>query len=92
MLRQWQAFQPEREREPELGAKAPPNRGSGTAAIKDATKWNEFLNDSEYNFRFIANLSGTPYRDDEYATDVMYRYDIMDAMVGAKTNKMIIKM
>ena len=43
-------------------------------------KWLEFLNNPDYNFNYIVNLSGTPYIDDQYFLDVVYRYGLKQAM------------
>lgn len=43
-------------------------------------KWLDFLRDEKYGFKFIVNLSGTPYVGDEYFHDILYRFSIRDAI------------
>ncbi|MBN4049006.1 DEAD/DEAH box helicase family protein [archaeon AH-315-M20] len=43
-------------------------------------EWKKFLDDSKYNFKYIMNLSGTPYKGDVYFNDVIYRFSIRDAI------------
>lgn len=60
----------------------------------DATamkEWKKFLQDNKYNFKYIVGFSGTPYMTNEYATDVIYRYNIMQAMEGDKAGNFVIK-
>ncbi len=45
-----------------------------------ALEWYKFLQDDKYNFKFLLNLSGTPYKGDNYFNDVIYRYSIRDAI------------
>lgn len=59
-----------------------------TAAMKE---WKKFLQDKRYNFKYIVGFTGTPYLGDEYARDVIYRYNIMQAMEGDKAGKFVIK-
>jgi len=47
------------------------------AAVK---KWFGFLTNEDYGFHYLLGLSGTPYIDDEYFHDVIYRYSIKQAM------------
>lgn len=63
-------------------------------SITDVTamkEWKKFLGDKKYNFRYIVGFSGTPYMANEYATDVVYRYNIMQAMEGDKAANFVIK-
>lgn len=46
----------------------------------DTKKWLDFLKNEDYGFNYIVNLSGTPYTEDEYFYDVVYRYSIRDAI------------
>ena len=41
-------------------------------------KWYEFLSDKDYNFKYIVWFTWTPYIEDEYFTDVIYRYSILE--------------
>ena len=43
-------------------------------------KWKEFLLEPDFNFQHIVGLSGTCYVEDEYFSDVIYRYSLMEAM------------
>lgn len=52
--------------------------GSDDGKIKE---WKKFLVNKEFQFHFIVNFTGTPYIDDEYFTDVIYRYPISRAIV-----------
>lgn len=49
-------------------------------AASRATRWKEFLSDAAYGFRYIIGVSGTCYVDDDYFSDVIYRYSIRQAM------------
>lgn len=52
----------------------PPRRDE---AIK---KWKEFLLDPKYNFKYIVGTTGTAYIENEYFTDVVYRYSLRQAI------------
>jgi len=56
------------------------NKVSGTYDDSAFREWKKFLLDSQYGFHYIANFSGTPYIDQEYFTDVVYRYALKDGM------------
>lgn len=43
-------------------------------------KWLAFLQDRDFSFHYIVNLSGTPYIGDEYFHDILYRFSIRDAI------------
>ena len=63
-------------------------------STRDATamkEWKKFLQDEKYNFKYIVGFSGTPYMGNEYASDVVYRYNIMQAMEGDKAGNFVIK-
>ena len=49
-------------------------------------EWQKFLVDPKFNFRYILNVSGTPYKGDQYFLDVVYRFSIRQAI-----NKAFIK-
>ena len=51
--------------------------GSDEGKIKE---WKKFLINEEFNFKFIVNFTGTPYIDDEYFSDVIYRYPVSKAI------------
>ncbi len=57
---------------------------------KTSKKWRVFL-DSKFNFQFIVNLSGTPHMGNNYDSDIIYKYNIMDAMTGEKSGNFVIK-
>ncbi len=42
-------------------------------------KWKEFLTDPDYGFRYIIGVSGTCYIGNEYFSDVIYRYSLLQA-------------
>lgn len=55
---------------------------SGEADSKDK-KWIEFLKDKDYNFRYIVNVTGTPYYgsdNNDYFNDVLYRFGLKQAV------------
>ena len=55
---------------------------SGEADSKDK-KWIEFLKDKEYNFKYIVNVTGTPYYgsdNNDYFNDVLYRFGLKQAV------------
>jgi len=56
------------------------NKVSGTGDDSAFKEWKKFLLNSEYGFYYIANFSGTPYVDQEYFLDVVYRYSLKDGM------------
>ena len=70
-------------------------KGERTLVINDEThhvynqtgktfkKWKEFLIDYEFDFKYIAGLSGTCYINDEYFTDVISRYSLREAIERA---------
>jgi type III restriction enzyme len=51
--------------------------GSDEGKIKE---WKRFLLNEEFNFNFIINFTGTPYIDNEYFSDVIYRYPVNKAI------------
>lgn len=55
---------------------------SGEADSMDK-KWIEFLKDKEYNFKYIVNVTGTPYYgsdNNDYFNDVIYRFGLKQAV------------
>jgi type III restriction enzyme len=58
---------------------------------KTMKEWNKFLHELKYNFKYIVGLSGTPYLGNDYARDVIYRYNIMQAIEGRKAGNFVIK-
>jgi type III restriction enzyme len=51
--------------------------GSDEGKIKE---WKKFLVNEDFNFKYIVNFTGTPYIDDEYFSDVIYRYPVSKAI------------
>ena len=49
-------------------------------ANQNVKKWKEFLEDIDYWFKYIVWFTGTPYIDDEYFTDIIYRYSLTEAI------------
>lgn len=47
---------------------------------EEMLEWAKFLRNPEYNFAYILNSSGTPYKGDNYFKDVIYRYPIRQAI------------
>lgn len=65
------------------------NKVEGRSATNNSIKkWKEFLLNSEFDFQFILGFTGTAYIDDEYFTDVIYRYSLRQA-VDDKMVKMV---
>jgi type III restriction enzyme len=46
----------------------------------DTKKWMDFLRDKNFNFEYIVGLTGTPYIENEYFHNVIYRYGLRQAM------------
>ena len=44
------------------------------------TKWKEFLQDPRYGFNFVLGFSGTCYVENNYFSDVIFRYSLKQAM------------
>jgi type III restriction enzyme len=68
-----------------------PKEEVGATEKSGMKKWKEFLIDPKYNFKYIINFSGTPYIGNNYFADVIYRYNIMQAMEGQKAGNFVIK-
>lgn len=68
-----------------------PKEEVGTTEKTGMKKWKEFLIDPKYDFKYIVNFSGTPYIGNNYFTDVIYRYNIMQAMEGQRAGNFVIK-
>jgi type III restriction enzyme len=43
-------------------------------------KWKEFLLDPAYGFRYLIGVSGTCYVENDYFSDVIYRYSLREAI------------
>ena len=46
----------------------------------DTKKWYDFLINPEYGFYYLLGVTGTPYIENEYFHDVIYRYSLRQAM------------
>ena len=47
---------------------------------EEMLEWAKFLRNPLYNFSYILNSSGTPYKGDNYFKDVIFRYPIRQAI------------
>lgn len=56
------------------------NKVSGTTNDNAFKEWKKFLLNDEYSFYYIANFSGTPYIEQDYFLDVVYRYSLKEGM------------
>lgn len=54
---------------------------------KKATKWKEFLQDPQYGFQYVLGFSGTCYVDNNYFSDVIFRYSLKQAMTDRVVKK-----
>ncbi len=50
------------------------------AADTNTRKWYDFLINQEYGFYYLLGVTGTPYIENEYFHDVIYRYSLRQAM------------
>lgn len=46
----------------------------------DIRKWKSFLLDARYNFQYMLGFTGTAYIDNEYFSDVIFRYSLRQAI------------
>lgn len=52
-----------------------------TGADKENIKeWKKFIVNKEFNFNYVVNFTGTPYIENEYFSDIIYRYSIKTAI------------
>lgn len=51
-----------------------------SGADADTKKWYDFLTNPEYGFCYLLGVTGTPYIENEYFHDVIYRYSLRQAM------------
>lgn len=58
---------------------SPPDRG-----LKE---WMKFLQHEEFGFQLIVNVSGTPYIDDDYFPDIVFRYGLKQAIADKVVKK-----
>lgn len=50
-------------------------------------EWMKFLQHDDFGFRQIVNVTGTPYVDDEYFPDVVFRYGLKQAIADKVVKK-----
>lgn len=43
-------------------------------------KWSEFLEDKQYDFRYLLGFTGTAYHENDYFNNVIYRYSLRSAI------------
>jgi len=54
---------------------------------KGLKEWLKFLLNADYGFRYIVNVTGTPYTDNDYFPDVVYRYGLKQAIADKVVKK-----
>ena len=52
----------------------------GGSESKKMLEWYKFLKDSKYDFKYILNTTGTPYKGNDYFQDVIYKFSIRQAI------------
>jgi type III restriction enzyme len=74
-------------------------RGSRTLVLNDEAhhlfsppdkglkEWMKFLQHEDFGFRLIVNVTGTPYVDDDYFPDVIFRYGLKQAIADKVVKK-----
>ena len=50
-------------------------------------EWMKFLQDAAFSFRYSVNVTGTPYVDDDYFPDVVFRYGLKQAIADKVVKK-----
>ncbi|OJF93023.1 DEAD/DEAH box helicase family protein [Alkalibacterium sp. 20] len=53
---------------------------SSTNEGKNIKRWKEFLINPKYKFNYILGFTGTAYTDNEYFSDVIYRYSLRESI------------
>lgn len=51
------------------------------------SEWLKFLLNADFEFRYMVNVTGTPYVEDEYFPDVVYRYGLKQAIADKVVKK-----
>ena len=51
-----------------------------TSGENDIRKWKAFLLSAHYNFKYMLGFTGTAYIENDYFSDVIYRFSLRDAM------------
>jgi len=54
---------------------------------KALKEWLKFLLNGDYGFRYIVNVTGTAYTNDDYFPDVVYRYGLKQAIADKVVKK-----
>lgn len=74
-------------------------RGSRTLVLNDEAhhlfnapdkamkEWLKFLRHADYGFRYIVNVTGTPYVENEYFPDITFRYGLKQAIADKVVKK-----
>jgi type III restriction enzyme len=57
------------------------------APEKAMKEWLKFLRHADYGFRHIVNVTGTPYVENEYFPDVVFRYGLKQAIADKVVKK-----
>jgi type III restriction enzyme len=47
---------------------------------KDVKKWKDFILSSDYRFKYVLGFTGTAYIENDYFSDVIYRYSLKQAI------------
>ena len=58
-----------------------------SAADKAVKEWMKFLQHADYGFKYIVNVTGTAYINDDYFPDVVYRYGLKQAIADKIVKK-----
>ena len=51
-----------------------------TSGETDIRKWKAFLLSDDFNFKYMLGFTGTAYVDNDYFSDVIYRFSLRDVM------------
>ena len=51
------------------------------------SEWLKFLLNADFGFQFVVNVTGTPYVEDEYFPDVVFRYGLKQAIADKVVKK-----
>ena len=54
---------------------------------KGLKEWMKFLQNEDFGFRQIVNVTGTPYVGDDYFPDVVFRYGLKQAIADKVVKK-----
>ena len=56
-------------------------------ADRGLKEWMKFLQEADFGFRQVVNVTGTPYVEDDYFPDVIYRYGLKQAIADKVVKK-----